>query len=80
MKVIEGDFGKSEVKAIPLRDAIQECLEEAGLSDTTEGQFVMVVNGTGRMTFITNERSSAECACLLEVAHDTIMQKYVGAM
>lgn len=80
MKVIEGGFTTEKTKEVLLKDAIADCLEEAELSEATLGQFVLLVNTPDRFTFVTNEASSAELVCLLEMSKSTVLKRYSEEM
>lgn len=79
MKVIDGSFGKKEEddkESKTLMEVIVEGMTKADVGQETKGQVFMLVNTEERFTFVTNEDSLSELACLLEVAKGTVLQQY----
>ena len=76
MKVVKGSFGKeggSQEPTDTLQEIITMALKEGGLTDTTEAQFILVVDTEERLTFATNEASRGELVLMLETAKNILV-------
>ena len=73
MKVVEFPPKAEDAKKPLLSEVVQEAIVAAGLEETDEGTFFMVVDTEEKTTFVTNEVKAAEIVYLIEQVKMTIM-------
>lgn len=79
MKVVEGNFSNKE-ESLTLLASITEALEKIEATETTEGQFFLVLNTPQTFSFISNRTDLAELLALLEVTKGSVLEQYMETL
>ena len=76
MKVINGDFGKTEDSLGTIQEQVNNALEELGVGQETEGAFLMVVETNTGLHTAANERIG-DSLLTIELVKHSLIKAYV---